>query len=171
MHHILQSYLRRLTNLSSNNRSLYLPRSVGNQYLDVHQLDQLNSFSSFKLIEWLIAGGQHDLEGVDEGIIPLCPVVDSRHEASNTMSQQLNKLARTEKFFYEEQGSKDLYVGWPFIRGKFTDGTLVRCPLLFFPVNLTEYRDPTLGHQWVLTLRTEVATFAQQELSSSLCLL
>ena len=157
MHHVLQSYLRRLTNLSSNNRSLYLPRMIGNQYLDVQSLDQLNGFSSFKLIEWLIAGGQHDLEGVDDGIIPLCPVMDSRHEASNAMSQQLKKLARTEKFFYEEQGSKDLYVGWPFIRGKFGDGTLVRCPLLFFPVNLIEYQDPTLGHQWVLTPRAEVA--------------
>ena len=157
MHQILQSYLRRLTNLSSSNRSLFLPRLIGNQYLDIHQLEQLNGFSSFKLIEWLIAGGEHELDGVDEGIIPLCPVVDSRQAASNTVSQQLKKLARTEKFFYEEQGSKDLYVGWPFIRGKFTDGTLVRCPLLFFPVSLQQHHDSTLGHQWVLTPRTEVA--------------
>ena len=156
MHQILQSYLRRLTNLSSNNRSLFLPRLIGNQYIDIHQLEQLNSFSSFKLVEWLIAGGQHELEGVDEGIIPLCPVMDSRQAAGNTVSQQLNKLARTEKFFYEEQGSKDLYVGWPFIRGKFIDGTLVRCPLLFFPVNLQQHQDPVLGHQWVLTPRPEV---------------
>ena len=157
MHQILQSYLRRLTNLSSNNRSLYLPRLIGNQYLDVHQLDHLNSFSSFKIIEWLIAGGQHGLEEVNEGSIPLCPVVDSRHAASNTVSRQLKKLARTEKFFYEEQGSKDLYVGWPFIRGKFADGTLVRCPLLFFPVSLEEHKSSAFGHQWVLTPRTEVA--------------
>ena len=156
MHQVLQSYLRRLTNLSSNNRSLFLPRLIGNQYLDVHQLEQLNQFSSFKLIEWLLAG-QHDLEGVDDGMIPLCPVMDSRQAASNSVSQQLNKLARTEKFFYEEQGSKDLYVGWPFIRGKFSDGTPVRCPLLFFPVSLEQYHDSTLGHQWVLRPRTEVA--------------
>ena len=157
MHQILQSYLRRLTNLSSNNRSLFLPRLIGNQYLDVHQLEHLNSFSAFKLIEWLIAGGQHDLEGADEGVIPLCPIVDSRHASGNAVSQQLKKLARTETFFREEQGSQDLYVGWPFVRGKFTDGTLVRCPLLFFPVSLRQHHDPTLGHQWVLTPRIEVA--------------
>ena len=156
MHQVLQSYLRRLTNLSSSNRSLFLPRLTANQYLDVHELNHLNSYSSFKLVEWLIAG-QHDLEGVEEGVIPLCPVADSRQSTSNSVSHQLNKIARTEKFIYEEQGSKDLYVGWPFVRGKFNDGTLVRCPLLYFPVSLHQHQDATLGHQWVLTPRPEVA--------------
>ena len=157
MHQLLQSYLRRLTNLNSSNRSLYLPRLSGQQYVDVHALDHLNNFPSFKIIEWLIAEGQHNLEGVDQGIVPLCPVLDPRHAVSNTMSRQLKQLARAERFFFEEQGVKDLYVGWPFVRGKFADGTLVRCPLLFFPVTLQEHRDPTLGAQWVLRPRAEVA--------------
>jgi hypothetical protein len=157
MHQLLQSYLRRLTNLNSSNRSLYLPRLSGRQYVDLHALDHLNNFSSFKIIEWLIAEGQHDLEGVDQGMVPLCPVLDPRHEASNAMSRQLKQLARAETFFFEEQGVKDLYVAWPFVRGKFADGTLVRCPLLFFPVTLQEHRDPSLGPQWVLRPRAEVA--------------
>ncbi|MGB3776973.1 MAG: AAA domain-containing protein [Tunicatimonas sp.] len=157
MHQLLQSYLRRLTNLNSSNRSLYLPRLSGQQYVDVHALDHLNNFPSFKIIEWLIAEGQHDLEGVDPGLVPLCPVQDPRHAASNAMSQQLKQLTRAETFFFEEQGVKDLYVAWPFVRGKFADGTLVRCPLLFFPVTLLEHRDPTLGAQWVLRPRAEVA--------------
>ena len=156
MHHILQSYLRRLTNLSSNNRSLYLPRLTAHQYLDVHSLDFANNFSSFKIIEWLIAGGKNDLEDMPDGVIPLCPVVDSRDEDSNLSSQRIKKLVRTEKFLLEEQGSKDLYVGWPFVQGKFSNGTLVRCPLLFFPVNIEEHRSQALGHQWVLTRRDEV---------------
>ncbi len=157
MHQLLQSYLRRLTNLNSSNRSLYLPRLLGRHYVDVQALDHLNNFPSFKIIEWLIAEGQHELEGVDQGLVPLCPVLDSRHEASNTMSRQLKQLARAETFFFEEQGAKDLYVGWPFVRGKFADGTVVRCPLLFFPVTLQEHRDPELGAQWVLRPRAEVA--------------
>lgn len=157
MHQLLQSYLRRLTNLNSSNRSLYLPRLLGRQYVDVQALDHLNNFPAFKIIEWLIAEGQHNLEGVDQGIVPLCPVLDPRHEASNTMSRQLKQLARAETFFFEEQGVKDLYVGWPFVRGKFADGTLVRCPLLFFPVTLQEHRDPEMGAQWVLRPRAEVA--------------
>ncbi len=156
MHKVLQSYLRRLTNLSSNNRSLYLPRLVARQFVDLHSFDYLNHFPSFKIMEWLMGDGNHDLEEVPSHLIPLCPLSDSRHEQSNQMSLHLRRLSRTEKFIAEEQGSKDLYIGWPFVRGKFKDGTLVRCPLMFFPVNLEEQAVQQSGQQWVLTLRKEV---------------
>lgn len=157
MHKILQSYLRRLTNITSNNRSLYLARLVAKQFVDVHKFDFLNNFSSYKIIEWLIAGGAHDLEGINGQKMPLCAVLDSRDESSNKMSQQLKKLSRTEKFIFEEQGSKDLYVGWPFVKGKFADGTVVRCPLMFFPVNLEQQQSEKYGLQWVLSIRDEVS--------------
>ncbi|WPP50514.1 AAA domain-containing protein [Catalinimonas niigatensis] len=156
MHKILQSYLRRLTNITSNNRSLYLPRLVAKQFVDVHKFDFLNNFSSYKIIEWLIAGGAHDLEGVSGKKLPLCAVLDSRDEQNNKMSQQLKKLSRTEKFIFEEQGSKDLFIGWPFVKGKFSDGTIVRCPLMFFPVNLEQHQTNEYGLQWVLSIRDEV---------------
>ncbi len=157
MHKILQSYLHRLTNLSGNNRSLYLPRLIGQQFIDLHDFDFLNNFSSFSLIEWLISRGVARPEGVEAQQMPLCAVQDSRHEASNKVSQAVKKLSRTEKFIEEEQGSRDLYVGWPFVQGKFSDGTLVRCPLMFFPVQLEEREVKNFGLQWVLTLRSEVA--------------
>ncbi len=156
MRKILQSYLRRLTNISSNNRSLFLPRLVAKQYIDVNKFDYLNNFPSFNIVEWLIAGGAHDLEGMAGDKIPLCAVADSRDAAANQMSQLLKKLSRTEKFIFEEQGSKDLYVGWPFVRGKFNDGTLVRCPLMFFPVSLEQHHNNQFGKQWVLSVRDEV---------------
>ena len=46
--------------------------------------------------------------------------------------------------------SKDLYVGWPFVKGKFSDGTSARCPVLFFPVSLEIQKD-----QWLLVPRVE----------------
>jgi len=157
MHKILQSYLRRLTNITSNNRSLYLPLLVAKQFVDVHKFDFLNNFSSFKIIEWLIAGGAHDLKGIDSKIIPLSAVMDSRDSGSNKISQQLKKLSRTEKFLFDEQGSKDLFIGWPFVRGKFADGTVVRCPLMFFPVSLEQHQTNEYGLQWVLKIRDEVS--------------
>jgi hypothetical protein len=157
MHKILQSYLRRLTNISSNNRSIFLPRLVAKQYVDVDKFDFLNNFSSFTIIEWLIAGGKHELEGIKADKIPLCAISDSRDASSNQVSQQLKKLARTEKFIYDEQGSRDLYIGWPFVQGKFGDGTLVRCPLMFFPVNLEQHQNKQYGRQWVLSIRDEVS--------------
>jgi hypothetical protein len=157
MHKILQTYLRRLTNLNSNNRSLFLPRLVSKQFIDVQNFDFLNDFPAFKIIEWAIAQGAHDLEGIRSGKMPICPVLDSRDASANKVSHHLKYIARTERFIYEEQGSRDLFLGWPFVRGKFADGTPVRCPLLFFPVTLEEHQNQQYGRQWVLRLREEVA--------------
>ena len=125
---ILYSYLRRLTNLSSNNRSIYLPRAGSDQFIDLHTLSQLNGERSFSIVEALIARQSKTL----------CPLVDSRIEASNEASKKIKRLQRADQLIFEESGAKDLHLGWPFARGKFLDGTLLRCPLLFFPVVLTE---------------------------------
>ena len=137
---ILHTYLRRLTNLSGNNRSIFLPRLVGDQFIDVQELSHLNGEKAFGIIEALIA----------EKFKSICPLLDSRMEASNEASKKLKKLKRIDQFIFDERGSKDLHVGWPFVQGKFNDGTLVRCPLLFFPVTLT-----TIGNQWVLQPRKD----------------
>ena len=137
---ILQTYIRRLTNLSGNNRMLYLPRIASEQFLDVHELSQLNKEKSFTLIESLIRGNKKIV----------CPMVDSRLEASNEISKKLKKLMRHDHFIYEERGTKDLHIGWPFIRGKFLDGTFVRCPLLLFPVELVAE-----NNQWAIRLRDD----------------
>jgi hypothetical protein len=56
-----------------------------------------------------------------------------------------------DNFIFEERGSKDLHVGWPFVKGKMLDGTLVRGPLLFFPVELQ-----LIENFWYLMLRKDV---------------
>ena len=137
---ILQTYLRRLTNLSGNNRSLLLLRLHAEQLIDLHNLSFLNGEKSFEIISALIQGRQKQL----------CPVVDSRMEASNEQSGRLKKLQRIDRFIFEERGSNDLHVGWPFVRGKFLDGTPTRSPLLFFPVSLIQE-----GNHWVLQPRED----------------
>ncbi|HEY3402749.1 MAG TPA: AAA domain-containing protein [Ohtaekwangia sp.] len=137
---ILRSYLRRLTNLSGNNRSLLLLRLSAEQLMDVHELSFLNGERSFGIINALIAGKAKKI----------CPVLDSRVEASNEASKKLKKLQRIDKFLFEERGSNDLHVGWPFVEGKFSDGTWVRCPLLFFPVSIVQ-----TGQHWHLEPRED----------------
>lgn len=137
---ILHTYLRRLTNLSGNNRSLFLLKLPAEQLIDVHEFSFLNGDRSFEIINALIAGRDKRI----------CPVLDSRMEAANEVSQKLKKLQRLDRFIFEERGSNDLHVGWPFVRGKFSDGTMVRCPLLFFPVSLVQE-----GHHWVLQARED----------------
>ena len=144
---VLQTYIRRLSNLAGNNRMLYLPRIASDQFLDVHELSQFNKEKSFSIIEALIRGSKK----------VLCPLVDSRMEASNEVSKKLKKLLRQDQFLFEERGTKDLHVGWPFVRGKFSDGTFIRCPLLFFPVELIVENPPTgqAGQQWALRMRED----------------
>lgn len=137
---ILQTYLRRLTNLSGNNRSLLLLRLHAEQLIDLHNLSFLNGEKSFEIINALIQGKSK----------PLCPVLDSRMEASNIQSSKLKKLQRIDRFIFEERGSNDLHVGWPFVRGKFSDGTPARCPLVFFPVSIVQE-----GSNWVLQPRED----------------
>lgn len=137
---ILQSYLRRLTNLSGNNRSLVLLRLYAEQLMDLHEVNLLNGYPSFEVLKALIAGKT----------IKLCQVLDSRVEFNNEVSKKLKKIQRADNFLFEERGSYDLHIGWPFVRGKFSDGTLVRCPLLFFPVSIVQE-----NNGWYLHLRQQ----------------
>jgi hypothetical protein len=143
MQEILRSYLKRLTNLTGNNKSLLLLRLVSQHYIDLHGFEFIRKDGSFPIIESLIAG--KDIE--------LCPVADAWDEDSTLMSRNLRKLMRSDQFIYEERGSRDLYVGWPFVRGKLSDGTHVRAPLLFFPVEIQ-----LKGDRWMLHSRNNSGT-------------
>ncbi|TDB58658.1 AAA domain-containing protein [Arundinibacter roseus] len=136
MNKILKAYLKRLTNLSSRNKSLLLSSLPAEQFLDLHETDFLLSKSSFEVITQLIQRKSR---------IPLCDMQDPRYDRVNELSRKLRKIARTEQFIEEERGARDLYVGYPFVRGKFSDGSVVHAPLLFFPVTLRLDRE-----QWCL---------------------
>lgn len=127
MREILQSYLRRLTNLSGNSRSIFLPKLPVGQFIDLHEFDFARNEPSFSILEGVLAR---------KAKIPLCEIQNSRDEDSNQLSKKLKQLKREDHLIFEERGARDLYVGWPFVKGKFSDGTLARCPLLFFPVAL-----------------------------------
>lgn len=142
MQKILKSYLRRLSNLSGNNRSLLLLRLLKDQFIDVHDFDYAENEASFEIIKNLIEQKKK---------ISLCSEIDSRSKSANELSKRLKKIKRVEKFIFEERGAKDLYIGWPFIKGKFADDTLVRCPLLFFPVAIEKD-----GNEWFLSRRDDV---------------
>ncbi|PWK23001.1 AAA domain-containing protein [Arcicella aurantiaca] len=141
---ILKSYQKRLTNLTSRNKSLLLLSLSSEQFLDINELDFLQNKSSFNVIEQLIA---------QKNTISLCDTHDPRYERVNEVSKRLRKISRTEKFIEEERGSEDLYVGFPIVKGKFSDGTVVRCPLMFFPVHLTQKNET-----WQLKTREEAVT-------------
>ncbi|UXE67536.1 MAG: DUF4011 domain-containing protein [Chryseotalea sp. WA131a] len=135
---LLTNYLRKLTNLSGSNRSIYLPKLLADQHIDLQSLSQLNKQPAFKIIESLL-GNKSKI---------VCAVVDARMEPVNEASKKLKKLQRIDRFIFEERGSTDLHIGWPMVHGKFLDGTCVRCPLLFFPAQLS-----IEDEQWIIAPR------------------
>jgi len=141
MNRILKAYLKRLTNLSTRNKSLLLSGLPSEQFLDLNELDFLLGKPSFEFIQQLLQKKQR---------IALCDIQDPRFEKVNEVSKRLRKISRTERFIENERGSRDLYVGYPFVRGKLADGTPIHAPLLFFPVTLKTDRE-----QWCLTERDE----------------
>ncbi|WP_461051034.1 AAA domain-containing protein [Spirosoma arcticum] len=142
---VLSAFRRRLTNLGSRNRSLLLTSLPASQFLDLHETNFLLNKPSFNLIANLIGR---------KTSVPVCEVLDARQERSNEVSRKVRRIDRTARFIKEESGTDDLYVGWPFVRGKFMDGTVVHGPLLFFPVQLSQE-----GRFWKLTRRSNELAF------------
>ncbi|WP_215233990.1 AAA domain-containing protein [Dyadobacter linearis] len=141
MHRILKAYLKRLTNLSTRNKSLLLTHLSAEQFIDLHETDFLLGKSSIELISQLVQA---------KARVAVCDVADSRYEKVNLISKRLRKISRTEQFIQEERGSRDLFVGYPFIKGKLADGTPIHAPFLFFPVHLKMDRE-----QWCLYPRED----------------
>ncbi|WP_266363003.1 AAA domain-containing protein [Tellurirhabdus rosea] len=138
---ILKAYARRLTNLSSRNRSLLLTSLPAEQFLDLHETDYRLNQPSFDIIRQLIGR---------KATVPVCEVLDPRDGKANDASRRLRRIARTAQFIEEERGAQDLYVGYPFVRGKFADGTPVHGPLLLFPVQLIQE-----AGRWLLRRRAD----------------
>lgn len=147
---ILKIYLRRLTNLSTRNRSLLLTKLPTEQFLDWQELDYVDGRSAFEVLKEILS---------QKKAIKLCQRLDSRSEKVNEISKRLTKLARTERFIEEERGSEDLYVAYPFVRGKLMDGTVIHAPLAFFPVTLQQqHSESAEGGIWKLHRREEPAS-------------
>ncbi len=111
--------------------------------MDIKNYHYVFKDSAFSIIAKLI-------ERKNERIV-LCPTLDSRDEKANQASRDLRALWRTERFLFEEQGVRDLYVGYPWVYGKLMNDAPIRCPLLFFPVQLRQE-----ANIWTLRLRLDV---------------
>ncbi|GAB3201551.1 hypothetical protein ABID22_001454 [Pontibacter aydingkolensis] len=127
MKNILKNYRRRLLNLGTGNRALLLLRLYRELHVDVEALDFVNGEPAFEVVNKLLSGKKK---------VSLSPYADSRYAPVNHASRRLRYIKRKAEMIFEERGSRELYLGWPFVHGKFSDGTPVRCPLLFFPVAL-----------------------------------
>jgi hypothetical protein len=139
---VLQAYLKRLTNLSGNNRSLLLHRLIKEQFMDLNDLAYLDGQPAWRIMDEVLSRKSE---------VKLAPFSDPRDPNSNKKALRLKRLFQKEEFIFQESGARDLYIGWPFVTGKFNDDTLVRAPLCFFPVSLNQAEN-----HWVLQTKNEV---------------
>lgn len=149
MKEILKAYQRRLINLSGNNRALVLRRLSAGLHLDLQAFDFVNSQPAFALLRELIAGKKQ---------VALAPFADPRQADIAPLSRKLKAISRRAALLKEERGSEELYVGWPFVSGKLNDGTILRAPLLFFPVKL----ELSTRQDWVLKQEKDSAPIFNQ---------
>ncbi|WP_200974270.1 AAA domain-containing protein [Echinicola sp. 20G] len=124
---VFQVYMNRLMDLSARNRSIYLPRLITSQMIDLKELQFLKTDNPFDYIEELLGRKK---------TIPLISSEDARDSSINKISNRLKRLQLQVKLAEEESGEKNLFLAWPFVEGKLANDQLIRCPLLFFPVKL-----------------------------------
>ena len=124
---IFQAYLNRMVDLSSKNRSLYLPKLIPSQMLDLKELDFLNHHAAFGYIEALLG---------NKKAIDLITTVDPRDSKVNMLSKKIKRIQSLALTAEAETGEKSTYFAWPYVEGKLMNGQVIRCPLLFFPVTI-----------------------------------
>ncbi|SOE21358.1 AAA domain-containing protein [Spirosomataceae bacterium TFI 002] len=127
MQKLLKTYQKRLTNLSSRNKSLLLMRTSKNYFFDFESLDFSLNKSAYEILAEVFAGKK---------AVKICTKLDPRDEKSNILSSSLLQLFRTDQLIQAERGAMDLQLGFPFVKGKFSNENSLRCPLLFLPVRL-----------------------------------
>jgi hypothetical protein len=129
---IFQNYINRLTDLSSKNRSLYLPKLDGVGKIELKELDFLNNDPAFEILRKIIQGKKR---------IPLIPEVDPRMGETNQLSKSLSRLAFRDQLTQEETGDQSLFLAWPFVEGKLINSQILRAPILLLPVQLKREKD------------------------------
>lgn len=140
---VIHQYKLRLTNLSQANRSLKLGKLSKRKDIDLSELGHLNGFSSVDILSKMVSGGQ----------VSIIKNHSARDEGNNLADRRLNKIWHEVNTIYEETGTYDLFIGYPFVEGRFLDGSIARCPLVLFPVKLIRNFQGT--PRWVLRAEKE----------------
>lgn len=135
---VMHQYKLRLTNLSQANRSLKLQKLSLRKDLDLIDASHINGLSAEEILGKIIAGQS----------VTLIKNLSARDEAINLLDRRLNNIYHEISTINEETGTYDLFLGYPFVEGKFLDGSIARCPVVLFPVRLE--RDFQGGTRWVL---------------------
>jgi len=125
----IRIFKRKLTNLSSANPLLWMTRLKSDIHFDLSLIEDLDGKSGRSILETVLS---------DQKSISLGPIHDPRNADENKLSEKLNRLRKSRKLVMQERGVDDLFLAWPFVLGQWQDGSWVRTPFLFIPVDLVQ---------------------------------
>ncbi|HSZ72761.1 MAG TPA: AAA domain-containing protein, partial [Cytophagaceae bacterium] len=129
MKDLLNIFRNRLLDLSSSNRSVFLPKVYKGKFSDLKSWDYLSTLSSLDVVKALLAG---------KTSVKIADVKHLSTEALEEILEEAKKLIRTRQLILDETGSADFYIGWPFVEGVLKNGMPLRAPLIFFPYQLRQ---------------------------------
>ena len=136
----LRELSKKLTNITKNNRMLYLPKLSAK-----YGVDLFDPAERYDPMEILFGDGSPvnvaDISAQD------LPRADTAKDRYKNLTNLLRESARD----LRDKGQNDLYIGYPFVQGNLTNGEFgVRAPLCLFPVimertstGITVAADPT----------------------------
>ncbi|HBW35986.1 DUF4011 domain-containing protein [Desulfosporosinus sp. BICA1-9] len=120
MENKLQKLKDRLSDLSKRNRLLRLLKLYDKWTFDLGQFKTRSTEILHKLSH-------------KQGPIHLASI-QSSDETEQRSAQRLLSLYRNVTALEEETGSYNVFVGYPFITGRFPDDTYIQAPVFLFPV-------------------------------------
>ena len=129
MKELLNIFRNRLLDLSSANRSVFLPKVYKGKFSDLKAWDYLSALSSLDVVKAMLAGKM---------VIKIADVKHIHADDLEGVLDEAKKLIRTRQLIFDETGSADFYIGWPFVEGVMKNGMPLRAPLIFFPYQLKQ---------------------------------
>lgn len=143
---LLETYRLRLINLSQGNRTLKLLKCYDRQDVDFTDLAYTGTRKPSELFSQFLSGK----------VCRLLNEANLTEERLVRVDRQLTLLYRELRQREEETGAYDLAIGYPFVEGRFAEGTPVRSPLVLFPAELIRNRKGNARWQLQLRERTDV---------------
>jgi very-short-patch-repair endonuclease len=138
----LQKFQDKLLEINQKNRSLLLRKIIKKWNFDLAQLNDEGIF--VQILERAILSGR-DVHLLSDSLAD---------EPSVLLRDHLAMLARNSKLIEEDSGIHDLYIGFPFVRGRLNEELFLRAPLILFAVELEHKRDvPRPG--WYLSFSSD----------------
>ena len=116
----------RLTDLTRRNRSLRLLRLYNKWNFDLFELEKVQTGLAAKVLTRVMSRYAN---------IRLTDLL-SDNEDELIINNKLKTLARNINEIEVEKGLFDLYVGYPFIKGRLLDETFIQAPIFLIPVRI-----------------------------------